>query len=334
MLNQVDLHQQLLKTLGPLAPLYTDPIATKIYVDSYQRINVDRTMSMVDLTRLTFDSPQALEKMIADILVLYGVEPKPGQTVIDLRLEKHARMQIVLPPTALQGPHVVIHKLPEAHLSWEKLIEMRVINRPMVDALQEMIYQKQNLLVIGEANSNRLATAALLAERIPMGDRVAVVEREHEMQINHPNAIFLEASQTSYTELIQIAARMAPRWLVLSELIGPETMTVMDLFSRGFCGVTTLYANGIEDALKRLEMMCLMANPGLGLEQIRVLIASALQVIIHHQQVGNLDSKIIQIVELVGVDEGHYLLQPLFIYNVQKNSFEPTGVEPTWRQKD
>ncbi len=333
MLNQPDLHDKLLETLGPLASLYTNPTTTKIYVDSYRRINVEH-MSFFDPSGVTFDSPQALEKMITDILALYRVKLEPGQTVFDLRLEEHARMQIVLPPTALQGPCVVIRKLPDASLSWEKLIQLGVVNRQMVDVLQEMIYQNQNMLVVGGKNSNKVTTAALLAGRIPPNAHVVVVEREHEMQLIHPNAVFLEADEVSYTELIRIAAHMSPHWLVLSELIGSEAMTVMDLLSRGFFGVAMLYANGVEDALKRLEMMCLMANPGLGLEQIRVLIASALQVIIYQQQFGNRDNKIIEIVELAGVDEGRYLLQPLFIYNIHTNSFESTGVEPTWRQKD
>lgn len=336
MLNQIEQRDQLLKVLGPLAPLYTDPTAIRIYVDSYQRVSVDR-MSILDSGGAKFDSPQALQKMIADILELYQVKLEPGQTVIDLRLEAHARMQIALPPTALQGPHIVIRKLPEAQLSWEKLIQLGVVNRPIVDILQEMIYQHQNLLVVGGSNSNKVTTAALLAGRIPPNTRVTVVEREHEMQVNHPNAVFLEANNTSYTDLIRTAARMSPSspsWLVLSDLIGPEAMTVMELLSRGYFGIATLYANGVEDALKRLEVMCMMANPGLDLEQIRVLIASALQVVIYQQQVGNLDSKIIQIVELVGVDNGHYLLQPLFVYNMLHNRFEATGVEPTWRQKD
>ncbi len=334
MLNRPELHDQLLKMLGPLAVLYEDPTALKIYVDSYQRVNA-HTMSTVDLEKVMFDSPEALQKMIDDVLRLYQVKLEPGQMVVDLRLEEHARMQIVLPPMALQGPYVVIHKLPKAQLSWEKLIQLKVVNRPIVDLLQEMIYQNQNILVVGGKNSNKLTTAALLAGRIPIGDRVAVVEREHEMQVNHSNAFFLETNGASYGELIRTAARMLPNWLVLGELTGPEAMTVVELLSRGFFGIATLYANGVADALKRLETMCLMANPGLGLEQIRVLIASALQVIIYQQQVGGyLDSKIIEIVELAGVDEGQYLLQPLFTYDLHNNCFEASGVEPTWRQKE
>ena len=336
MMIQPEFRSKLLEALGPLASLYTDPTAFRIYVDSFQRVRVDR-LSILDSSDVTFGSPQALQEMIEAVLALYQVKVEAGQSVIDLRLEDNARMQIVLPPISLQGPYVVIRKLPEANLSWEKLIKLGVVNRRIVDLLQEMIYQHQNILVVGGNTSNKVTTAALLAGRIPPNTRVTVVEREHEMQINHPNAVFLEANGTSYSELIRTAALMSPSspsWLILSDLIGPEAMTVMELLSRGFYGVATLYANGVEDALKRLEVMCLMANPGLGLEQIRVLIASALQVIVYQQQIGNQGSKVIQIVELAGVDQGQYLLQPLFVYNLHDDRFEATGLEPTWKQKD
>jgi pilus assembly protein CpaF len=333
MLSSPDLHDKLLKALGPLAALYTDPTYFEIYVDSYQRIYADRR-SILDPTGVCFDTPQALQQMISDILALYHIQPAPGQTEFDLRLDERTRMQIVLPPVALKGPYVVIRKLPEAQLSWEMLIEWGMVNRPMVDLLQEMIYQSQNILVVGGRSSNKLTTAALLAGRLPLSGRVAVVEREHEMQVNHPNAVFLEANGADFAGLIRTAARMTPGWLVINDLAGPEAMTVMELLSRGFYGIATLYASGVEDALKRLEMLCLMANPGLGLQQIRTLIAAALQVIVFQQQVGPQDSKIVSIVELVGADEGHYLLQPLYTYNLSQNTFDPSGVEPTWRQKD
>ena len=328
-----DFHAKLLQALGPLAALYSDPTAIRIYVDAYDHITADR-ISVVDYTNLSFPTPQALQQMIDDLLALYAIALKPGQSVIDLRLEEHSRMQIVLPPMSLQGPYVVIHKLPDvSHLTWEKLIEVGLITRPVVDVYQEMIYQHQNILVVGGKHSSKNQTAALLAGRIPINERVVVAEREHEMQINRPGMVYLEAGSHTYAELIQIAARTAPHWLVLGELAGPEAMNVMELLARGFYGIATLYANGVEDALKRLELMCLMANPGLGLEQIRVLIASALQVIIYQELIGSLGSTATQVVELVGVDEGRYLLQPLFTYNLRRSRLEPTGVEPTWRQK-
>ncbi len=121
------------------------------------------------------------------------------------------------------------------------------------------------------------------------------------------------------------ASRLRPDWLVIGELTGGEALHALEILSRGLSGMMTLHADSAEDALSRLESMCLMANMGLGLGQIRQLIASAVGLITYQAmmtQNGRQHRRITQIVELVGVAHDRYILQPLFRYNPNTGMLE------------
>lgn len=119
-------------------------------------------------------------------------------------------------------------------------------------------------------------------------------------------------------------------WLVIGELNGAEALRALQLMGNGHNVLTTLHATSPENALARLEAMCLMANLGLGLEDIREIIASALRLIIYQEHLPNGNRKVIQLVELKGLENGRYLLQPLMRYNAEQETFEMTGAKPSW----
>jgi pilus assembly protein CpaF len=128
-----------------------------------------------------------------------------------------------------------------------------------------------------------------------------------------------------------LAAKMRPDRLVIGELHGPEAMSVLNVFNMGHDGsLTILHASNPEDALARLESMCLMANLGLGLSEIRTLIASALQLITYQELLPNGRRRLTHIVEICGLENGRYVLQPLFRYNPETDTIDPTGTKPSW----
>jgi pilus assembly protein CpaF len=114
---------------------------------------------------------------------------------------------------------------------------------------------------------------------------------------------------------------------------GAEAMRTMQIFANGHTGITTIHANSIENALTRLEAMCLMANLGLGLDDIREMIASALRLVLYQEcLVPNGKRKVTQISELRGLENGRYVLQPLVRYNAESDKFEFTGAKPGWEK--
>jgi len=187
--------------------------------------------------------------------------------------------------------------------------------------------------VVGGMGSGKTTVVNRIAELISPENRLVVVEDFHELQIRHPRAVYLEAvtvPNVSVSDLIRTGSIMRPDWLIIGELIGAEAMTAMEVMSRGHTGMTTLHANSPEDALRRLEGMCLMANLGLGLDEIRVLIAAAVQMITFQRHMPDGSRKMLEIVELRGVENGRFVLERLFRFDAEKGRLASTGVKPGW----
>ncbi len=275
--------------------------------------------------------------MVESVLAVCEVERTPEQTTYDLRLDDTARMLAVFPPTASHGPCLVIRKFVRVNLTWEKLIEFDCITAEAKAMLKSAVQAHRNILVAGGAGAGKTTVANLLAELIDPAERLVIVESFHElnirMNVQHPRAVYLEAKEhgdISLQELITIASKMRPDWLVVGELFGPEFMRVLEIFGHGHWGITMLHAGGPEDALARLEAACLMANLGLGLHEIRSLITSALQLITYQQMLPSGIRKITHVIELSGLENDRYVLQPLFRYNPETDHLEATGIRPSW----
>jgi pilus assembly protein CpaF len=326
-------NQAILTALGSLAPYYQDPDVSEIMVDSPERVSVERNGKLED-TPIRFDPPETLRALIDAILALGGVSLNPGETIIDVRFpDNRTRAQVILPPTALTGPYLVIRKTPFAIMTWDLLFKYRAINQETYDLLQAAVLARANILVAGGTASGKTTIMNRLAELIPPNERVVIVEASHEFQIDHPRAVYLEANATgmSMKDLLEASTRMRPDRLVISELNSAEALHVIEICNRGHDGcLTTIHSNSPEDALTRLEALCLMANLGLGLGEIRAMIASAYQLILYQKFFPDGKRRITEIVELGGIQEDRYILQPLMRYNPETDATELTGVKPNW----
>jgi len=325
----------LIKALGPLASLYTERQVTEIMVDAPNRVLVERDGNLVD-AEIHFDSIGELRRVIDNLLLVCGVTLKPGETVGDMRLpDSSNRLLVVLPPTALNSPTLVIRKWSSNTISWDDLLHWGSVTPEAAEYLTQAMASEVNTLVTGGTGSGKTTFANRLAEQIPAEKRLVVVESVHEMNIRHPRAVFLEAGQPAsiaVEDLLSAASKMRPDWLIIGELRGPEAMRAIELMSTGHTSMTNLHANNPEDALARLEGLCLTARLGLELAQIRTLIAASIQMITcQHRLDPNGKRRLTHISELHGLEEGRYVLQPLFCYNYEKDRLEPTGAKTKWK---
>jgi pilus assembly protein CpaF len=204
-------------------------------------------------------------------------------------------------------------------------------------AAQELLRQAcrahVNMLVTGGPGSGKTTFANLLTELIPAEERLVVVEEAKELQVRHERTICLEGAAPANVpigELLSTASKMRPDWLIVGELSGPAVVRALEIFGHGHIGLTTLHATSVEDALGRLEVLCLKANLGLGLGEIRAMIASALRLITFQERLPSGVRKITQVVELRGVENDRYVLCPLFRYSPASGALEPTGEQPSW----
>jgi pilus assembly protein CpaF len=284
---------------------------------------------------VAFDSPDAIRAVIDALLALNEEGAKPGESILMIRFPGgEARGVAVLPPTAIQGPCLVIRKLMNiGWISWEKLIEWGSVTQAACELLQRAVDVQVNILVAGGTGSGKTTVANRIAELISPKARLVIVENNHELQIRHPRAVYLEAAGqagVSMRDLIRAGSKMRPDWLIFGELCGSEAMQAIEVLGLGFSGLATIHGNSLEDALMRLETMCLTANMGLGLVEIRNLIANAFQLVCYQKHMPDGTRKIVEIAEVRGMENGQLIVERLFRYDPEKDRLEATGMKPSW----
>ena len=319
--------------LAPLEPILQDEFVTEIMIDGPERVLVERK-GVIEDSGVKFASVEALRAAIDAALALGGAAFQPGQTVCDTRLSDGSRILAVLPPTAVNGPCLVIRKVYRRKPTMAQLLEWNALSPETYNLIKSAIHARRNILVAGGTGSGKTTFLNLLAEEIPPDERVIVVEAFLELQVKLPRVVRLSSDispDLSYAELISTAAKMRPDRLIFGELRGPEVMRILDLVNVGHDGsMMTMHANSPEDALARVEAMCLMANLGLGLAEIRAMIASALNLISYQQRLPDGRCRITQITEVLGLENDRYVLQPLMRYNPETDAWQALLAKPSW----
>lgn len=324
--------KELFKALGPLASLYQDETVREIMVDGPNHVYVERDGKLEDVD-ISFESVKALQEMVDSVLALTKTQLTPQETIADIRLQGISRFRVVGTPTAINGPFVVIRKpFLGRVLTWEDLLEFKAVNQEIIDLLQSAVDAEVNILVAGGTFSGKTTLLNMLAGLIAPEKRLVAVENIHDLRIEHPRVVYLEskAANAPMNELIEMGSLMVPSWLIVSGLQGSEALKVLQKFNSGHAGMVNMHAESVEDALTRLETMCLMANMNLSLEEIRHLIASSIQLISYIKYLQTGKRKMTNVVELQGYEDGRYLLQPLIRFNFETGEFESPGVKPSW----
>jgi pilus assembly protein CpaF len=317
-----------------LKPLLDDPDVTEIMIDGTERITIEKRNGIED-TGLRFQTDDEVKAVVQATLDMAGVKLEAGKTIYDVRVADNSRMIAILAPTSVNGHNVTFRKWLKKKVTWEKLLEYNAIPAEGRDLLQRALDAHVSILITGGTGSGKTTLANRVIELIPGNERVVVVEQAHELQFDHPLSIFLEAGAaipTPINDLLSAAAKMRPDWLAIGELHGSEALHALQIMGNGYSAIATLHATSAENALARLEAMCLTANLGLGLDEIRQTIISGLSLLVYQERLPNGQRKVMQIVELQGLEDGRYLLQPLMRYNSEAGTFEMTGAKPVWER--
>ena len=302
-----------IRGLGVLGRIIADSDITEVMINGYKDIFIEKDGSLHRIDS-QFESRRELEIIITKFVSRAGRVVNESEPIVDFRLEDGSRINVVMPPVALNGPIVTIRRFPKEAMTVQKLIDFGSISAEAAEILKLLVVAKYNIFVSGGTGSGKTTFLNALSNFIPGDERIITIEDSAELQIkNIDNLVRLETRNAgadgkgsiTIRDLIKSALRMRPERIVVGEVRGAEALDMLQAMNTGHDGsLSTGHANSTEDILSRLETMVLQSTDGLPLEAIRQQIASALDIIIHLSRLRDKSRKTIEIVEVLGYDSG------------------------------
>lgn len=311
-----------MRRLDVLQPVIDDRSVTEIMINGPDCIFIERN-GRVSKLEMCFESREKLEDVIQNIVSRVNRVVNEASPIVDARLPDGSRVNVVLPPVALNGPIVTIRKFPEKPMTMEQLIRAGSLTEEAAEVLKRMVRAKFNIFVCGGTGSGKTTFLNALSNYIPPDERIITIEDSAELQITGiENLVRLETrnantegkGEITIRDLIRSSLRMRPERIIVGEVRGAEALDMLMAMNTGHDGsLSTGHGNSTADMLTRLETMVLNGAQ-LPLEAIRQQIASALDIIIHLARVRDKTRKTMEISEVAGYRDGSILLNPLFSF--------------------
>jgi pilus assembly protein CpaF len=311
--------------LGPLAPLLRDQTIDDIIVNGHRNIYVERG-GLLERVETRFQDDTHLMNIIQRIVGPIGRRVDEATPFVDARLPDGSRVNIVIPPIALDGPMVSIRKFRVQAMAMEDYVARQTMSAQMADFLSSAVASRLNILVCGGTGAGKTTMLNLLSTCIDEGERLVTIEDAAELQLRQAHVVRLEtrpasvdgSREVSARDLVRNALRMRPDRIILGEVRGAEAVEMLQAMSTGHDGsMATLHGNSARDGLARLEMLLGMAGIQHDLRPLRRFIANSVHVIVHVQRLANGSRRVMSIVELTGVEGDTYLLNELFAFEEQ-----------------
>lgn len=327
-----------IRRLDVLQELIEDSSVTEIMINGPDHIFIERGGKILRTDR-TFVSKEKLEDVVQQIVSACNRVVNESTPIVDARLGNGDRVNVVLPPVALNGPIVTIRRFPEKPIRMEDLLGFGSIPDNIAQFLSCIVRAGYNIFISGGTGSGKTTFLNALSEYIPAGERVITIEDNAELQIRHiENLVRLEARNAnvegcrpiSIRDLIRSALRMRPDRIIVGEVRGSEAIDMVQAMNTGHDGsLSTGHANSAQDMLARLETMILMGMD-LPLPAIRGQLASAIDVIIHLGRLRDRTRKLLEICEVTGMENGRIVTVPIFRF---REKAEKDGkIIGTWEQ--
>jgi pilus assembly protein CpaF len=335
--------------LGPLEPLLQDPTVNDILVNTFDTVYVERG-GMLERTNVVFKDNTHLMHIIDKIVSAVGRRVDESSPMVDARLQDGSRVNVIIPPLAVDGPILSIRRFGTTPLTAEDLLGYREFTPEMMEVLQGAVKARLNVIVSGGTGAGKTTLLNVLSSFISDRERIVTIEDSAELQLRQRHVVRLECRPPNVEgkggvrarELVINALRMRPDRIVVGEVRGEEALDMLQAMNTGHDGsITTVHANGPRDALARIETMAMMANLNLPEKAVRQQIASAIQVIVQVSRMSDGTRRVTHVSEIAGTVGDMVSMQDIFLFEkrgVGPNGkvigrFKATGIVPKFAER-
>jgi len=334
---------------GPLEPLLNDNTISDILVNTHKQIYIERR-GKLEKTNVVFKDEKHLMHIIDKIVSGVGRRVDETSPMVDARLPDGSRVNVIIPPLAVDGPIMSIRRFGSTPLGAEDLLRNFALTAPMLEVLQGAVKARLNIVVSGGTGSGKTTLLNVLSGFISPNERIVTIEDSAELQMKQEHVVRLETRPPNVEgngairqrELVINALRMRPDRIVLGEVRGEETLDMLQAMNTGHDGsLTTIHSNTPRDALARLETMSLMGEVRLPEKAIKAQIASAVNLIVQTSRMSDGTRRVTHITEITGATAEIISMSDIFLFEKKglgpdgrvRGRFHSTGVMPKFAEK-
>ena len=334
---------------GPLEPLLADPTVSDILVNGSRQVYVERH-GKLELTEVRFNDDAHLMNIIDRIVSAVGRRVDESSPMVDARLRDGSRVNVIIPPLALDGPMMSIRRFAVELLKADDLIRLGTINEPMAMVLKAIVLGRLNVVISGGTGAGKTTLLNIVSGFVPLTERVVTIEDSAELQLQQPHVVRLETrppniegkGQVAQRDLVRNALRMRPERIIVGEVRGAEALDMLQAMNTGHDGsLTTVHANSPRDALSRIETMVSMSGITFPMRALRAQMASAINVVIQVARDEDGKRRLVSLQEINGMEGEVITMSEIFGFErrgVDANGnvlgeLKATGVVPAFQRR-
>jgi pilus assembly protein CpaF len=335
--------------LGPLEPLMQDPDVSDILINGAKEVYVERG-GILEETKIMFRDDAHLMRIINKIVSAVGRRVDESSPMVDARLADGSRVHVILPPLAIDGPHLSIRRFGHPPLTESDLLANQTLTGPMLGLLKVAVAARLSIVISGGTGAGKTTLLNVLSGYISAKERIVTIEDSAELQLKQRHVVRLECRPADAEggggvqtrQLVINSLRMRPNRIIVGEVRGEEALDMLQAMNTGHDGsLTTIHANSPRDALVRIETMALMANPNLPEKAIRKQIASAVTLVLQVARFSDGTRRLTHIAEITGMEGDVISMQDLFVFERRGVSsdgrvvglFAATGIRPDFAER-
>jgi pilus assembly protein CpaF len=310
--------------LGPLEPLLADETISEIMVNGPRQVYIESGGRLIH-TDVKFRDNAHVLAIATRIVTAIGRRIDESSPLCDARLADGSRVNIIIPPLAIDGPSITIRKFAKKKITLESMLRFGSISPAMSKVLKVVGRCRLNILISGGTGSGKTTLLNALSQMIDHGERIVTIEDAAELQLQQPHVVRLETrppnleghGEVTMRDLLKNALRMRPDRIIVGETRGGEAIDMLQAMNTGHDGsLSTVHANRPREAIMRLENMVGLGGANLAPRAIRQQIASAVDMIIQVARMRDGSRRVTHVSEIIGMEGEVVAMQDLFTCEV------------------